>query len=205
MVTGASERMGGGSARDLRRAAARFRGPPALPRLWFFTDPERTPRPWEIAATLPAGAAVVFRHFGAADRSAVGRRLQRVCARRRLKLLIGADPSLATIVRAAGVHLPERMAADAVALKTARPDWIVSVAAHGATAPIAGADALVLSPIYPSRSASAGKPLGLATAARIARAVNTPIIALGGVKAAHMRDLANAGFAGVAGIDLFVG
>jgi thiamine-phosphate pyrophosphorylase len=148
---------------------------------------------------------VVFRHFGAADKRIVARRLQRFCVRRRLTLLIGADPALATMIGAAGVHLPERMAADAAALKAARPEWIVSVASHSALPPIARADAFILSPVYPSRSMSAGKPLGLATAARIARASITPMIALGGIKPAHMRELANAGFAGVAGIDLFVG
>ncbi|MDA1322928.1 MAG: thiamine phosphate synthase, partial [Proteobacteria bacterium] len=29
--------------------------PRPLPPLLFFTDPERTPRPWETAARLPAG------------------------------------------------------------------------------------------------------------------------------------------------------
>ncbi len=197
--------MDGGSARDLRRAAGRFRGPPGLPRLWFFTDPERTPKPWKIAAALPAGAAVVFRHFGAPNRRVVARKLQRICAQRRLLLLIGADPALAAAVGAAGVHLPERMATAALALKSVRPDWIVSVAAHSQAASRTIADAVILSPIYPSRSPSSAAPLRIALAARIARASSVPVIALGGVKLPHMRELANAGFSGVAGIDLFLG
>ena len=99
-----------------------------LPRLWFFTDPERTPDPAAIAATLPRGAAVVYRHFGAADREAVARVLRQL---RGLVVLIGADAALAARVGADGVHLPERLAHQAGALKRSRPGWIVTVAAHG--------------------------------------------------------------------------
>lgn len=190
---------------DLRCAAALFRHPGDLPRLWFFTDPDRTPEPWRTAARLPAGAAIVYRHFGAPDRLFVARRLQRLCRRHGLRLVIGADVALARAVGAAGVHLPERMAADAESLKRRHPDWIITVAAHSAHAArsAAGADVVMLSAIYPSRSPSAGSPIGLVVGGRIARGVPAPIIALGGVTVARARELARAGFAGMAGIDLF--
>jgi thiamine-phosphate pyrophosphorylase len=103
------------------------------------------------------------------------------------------------------VHLPERMAADAQDLKFLRPDWIVTASTHSAAAidSAAGADAIVLSAIYPSRSPSAGDPIGLVEGGRIARRARLPAIALGGVTLAHARELARAGFAGMAGIDLF--
>jgi len=190
---------------DLRHAASQFRRTLTLPRLWFFTDPLRTPEPWREATRLPAGAAVVYRHFGASDRLFVARRLQRLCQRNDLTLMIGADPALAGAVGAAGVHLPERMAAVAAPLKRRRPDWIVTTAVHSARAArsAAGADAMMLSTIYPSQSPSAGPPIGLIEGGRIARSAPAPIIALGGVTAARARDLARAGFAGMAGIDLF--
>ena len=174
-----------------------------LPRLWFFTDPERTPDPAAIAATLPRGAAVVYRHFGAADREAVARVLRQL---RGLVVLIGADAALAARVGADGVHLPERLAHQAGALKRSRPGWIVTVAAHSAAAlrRAAGADAAVLSPIFPSRSVSAGKALGLARAIRLAAASPVPVIGLGGVTQHRARLLARCGFAGAAGVDLFL-
>jgi len=193
------------SAAALRRAAARFQGPAGLPRLWFFTDPERTPHPWRVAEWLPEGVAVVYRHFGHGDRRRVAHRLQHICARRGLRLLIGADPALAAAIGADGVHLPERMAALAHDLKRARPDWIISVASHSAAATrrVKGADTIILSPIYPSRSPSAGPPLGRSAAAAILLGAPAPVIALGGVTLARMPELARAGFAGAAGIDLF--
>ncbi|MBL8559495.1 MAG: thiamine phosphate synthase [Hyphomonadaceae bacterium] len=197
--------MAGGSARDLRRAAALFRGPSHLPRLWFFTDPIRTPDPARIAARLPVGTAVVFRHFGARDRRWNALALRRTCSDRDLTLLIGADWRLAEEIAADGVHLPERLAAEAPRLKARRPDWLVTVAAHsrGAASAAAGADAIVLSPVYPSSSPSAGAPLTLSVARRIARGLHRPCIALGGVNLEKARELAAAGFAGIAGIDLF--
>lgn len=192
---------------ELQRAAALFCAPKALPSLWFFTDPVRAPEPWRTAAQLPAGAAVVYRHFGAPDRFAIARRLQRLCARNGLVLMIGADDGLASAVGAAGVHLPERMVSGAAAIKRRRPDWIVSTAAHSAEAARRGcvADAIVLSAIYPSQSPSAGEPLGLYEGGRIARSAPGRVIALGGVEARNASALARAGFAGVAGIDLFLG
>ena len=66
MVTGVCVRMSSISASgatmksdELERAAAHFRTAGALPRLWFFTDPARTPTPWRVADALPPGAAVV--------------------------------------------------------------------------------------------------------------------------------------------------
>lgn len=192
--------------RAWRRAAARFRGPAHLPRLWFFTDPERTPDPVAIARALPAGAAVVYRHFGAADRRLTARRLKRLCIARGLRLLIGLDVELAEAVQADGVHLPERAAHEIAALRAAHPHWLLTVAAHSEAAlqQTAGADAAILSPIFPSRSPSAGDALTLPRAARLARTAPQPVIALGGVTLARTHDLARAGFAGAAGIDLFV-
>ncbi len=177
--------------------------PDTWPRLWFFTDPDRTPDPVAIARSLPRGTAVVYRHFGAKDRAAVATALR---ALRGLRLLIGADAALAAHVGADGVHLPERLAHCAGALKRLRPLWMVTVAAHSTTAlrRAAGADAAVLSPVFDSRSASAGPALGLLRAARMAAGAPLPVIGLGGVTRRRARALMRRGFAGAAGVDLFL-
>lgn len=192
--------------RAWRRAAARFRGPAPLPRLWFFTDPARTPDPLAVARALPEGAAVVYRHFGAANRRHAARQLRLLCSARGLRLLIGLDAELAAAVQADGVHLPERAAHEIAVLRAAHPHWLVTVAAHSEAAlqRAACADAAILSPVFPSRSPSAGAALSLPRAARLIRTVPLPVIGLGGVTLARTHDLARAGFAGAAGIDLFV-
>lgn len=193
----------------LSRTAARLRpwlvrGKP-LPNLLFFTDPERTPDPERVAERLPAGAAVVFRAFGALDAAVQGRRLREITRRSGLLLLVGADPALALAVEADGLHLPERLASTLPDLRQAQPDWLITVAAHGLDAARAGAkigaDALVASPIFPSHSPSAGAPLGLEGLNRIVEAVETPVYALGGVRADTVAGLLNAGIVGIAAVE----
>jgi thiamine-phosphate pyrophosphorylase len=189
-----------------RKGASAKARPAALPRLLVFTDPARTPDVEGLAARLPAEAALVYRAFGAPDAEAVARRLLKRVRARRGMLLIGADAALAARIGADGVHLPERAAGRARALKTARPDWLVTAAAHGPgevrAARAAGADAAVVSAVFPSRSPSAGTPMGPVRFARIVRCGGLPVYALGGVSdatAGRLRDLPLAGLAAVEG------
>ncbi len=173
-----------------------------LPPLLFFTDPARTPDPLATAARLPPGAGVVYRHFGAGDAPQVARALRAATRQAGVRLLIGQDAALAARVGADGVHLPERLARHAGALKRAHPGWIVTAAAHSvAAARIAGTDAVVISPVFPSRSASAGAPLGPARLAAMVRAGGRPAYALGGVNAKTAPRLLSAGVIGLAAVD----
>ena len=183
---------------DIVRGGGRSRVPPML----LFTDPERTPRPWEIAARMPAGSAVVYRSFGADDAFEVARRLRAVTRERGMALLIGLDADLADQVEADGLHLPERALSAAYALSGRRPDWILTGAVHSVKAARSarGLDALVLSPIFPAGGASAGTPaLGSAQLAEAA-AGQTRIIALGGVTAGNVGELQGSDAYGLAAI-----
>jgi len=180
------------------------RGKP-LPNLLFFTDPVRTPDPERVAEHLPTGAAVVFRAFGAADAVERGSRLREVTRRRGLLLLVGADETLARSVEADGLHLPERLAAELPRLRAAHPDWLLTIAAHDEAAAKlgekVGADALVVSPIFPSSSSSAGASLGVEGLKGIVRAVKTPVYALGGVRANTVARLAETRIVGIAAVE----
>ncbi|HVY84164.1 MAG TPA: thiamine phosphate synthase [Caulobacterales bacterium] len=183
-------------ARRLNREAGR----PAIPALFFFTDPERTPAPAKIAERLPRGAAVVYRHFGAADRLSVAKALAAVCRRRGLTLLIAADPALARRVGADGVHWPERLVHKAragVGLQTGAAHSRRGLARAAATQ----LDAAILAPVFPSRSPSAKRPLGPLRAGILALAAALPVIALGGVNARTAKRLPGRGFAGLAAVE----
>ncbi|MEQ1817846.1 MAG: thiamine phosphate synthase [Terricaulis sp.] len=195
------------SVHALAAIAARLNrdaGALGVPSLYFFTDPVRTPDPVAVARRLPRGTAVVYRHFGAADRVQVARRLATLCRSRGLVLLIGADTELAEACGADGVHWPERLMPRerGVAFR------IVTAAAHDAMAvaraSASGLDACVLSPIFPSSSASAQTELGLFSASQIVRTSSIPVIALGGVTARNVTRLSGRGFAGVAAVDAFL-
>lgn len=186
------------TAQALRRLGG-LRNP--LPGLLAFTDPARTPDVMALAESLRPGEALVYRSFGAADAEPVARALRRITRRRGVLLLIGADVRLARAVGADGVHLPERMAYQAPALRRAHPRWLVTVAAHSPRAARATADAAVVSAIFPSRSPSAGKPLGVLRLAQLVRRTATPIYALGGINNKTARRLMPTGVVGIAAVE----
>ncbi|MBI2249873.1 MAG: thiamine phosphate synthase [Brevundimonas diminuta] len=188
-------------AADVSRAAGRR--PPNLPPLLFFTDPERTPRPWETAARLPAGSGVVFRAFGQADARETGLRLREATRRRDGLLLVGLESGLAEAVEADGVHLPERALDLAPALARAHPGWRITGAVHSADAlaRAGGLDAAVLSPVFPAGGASAGRPpLGVGGFSDLVRAAAVPVYALGGIGAGDAPMLIGSGACGLAGV-----
>lgn len=191
-------------ARDaaaVSRAAGR--AAPGLPPLLFFTDPGRTPRPWETAARLPAGSGVVFRAFGAADARETGLRLREATRARDSLLLVGLDAELAEALGADGVHLPERALPEAHALSAARPDWRITGAIHSADALTGseGLDAAVLSPVFAAGGASAARPaLGVEEFRRLTQGVALPVYALGGIDGGNARALIGSGACGIAGV-----
>lgn len=187
---------------DIVRGKVGGVGRSRVPPMLLFTDPERTPRPWEIAARMPAGSGVVYRGFGAAEALETAERLRAVTRARGMALLIGLDADLADRVEADGLHLPERALSAAYALSGRRPDWILTGAVHSVEAARTARDldAVMLSPIFPAGGASAGRPaLGLD---RLADAAGGParVIALGGVTASNAGELQVSGAHGLAAI-----
>lgn len=195
------------TARVLARDAAkvsRTRGEtgPNLPPLLFFTDPDRTPRPWEVAARLPTGSGVVFRHFGRSDARETAHRLREATQNCDSLLLIGLDADLAEAVGADGVHLPERALGRAVEIAAARPDWTITGAAHSrAMLRTPGLNALVLSPVFRAGGASSGaEPLGTSTFREWVMAAPCPAYALGGIDVDTVQGLIGSGACGFAGV-----
>jgi thiamine-phosphate pyrophosphorylase len=176
-----------------------------LPSLWLFTDPVRTPDPLALAARLPEGSGVVYRHFGKADRVQEAEALRALTRRRGLTLLIGADLELCLRTFADGLHAPEKGMQNLARIRRSAPHLLLTVAAHSASALRRSrvADAAFLSPIFPSASPSAGRPIGLARATRMAATSPVPVIGLGGVTPARAAALMRRGFAGAAGIEMF--
>ena len=89
------------------------------------------------------------------------------------------------------------------ALRASHPQWILTAAAHGLAAVQAEADALLVSPVLPSNSPSAGAPLGVEAFTALVAAAKAPVYALGGVTARTAPRLADSGAFGLAGIDAF--
>ena len=186
------------AAESLKRAAGS-----ALPALVLMTDEARLADPLPAADALPAGSAVVLRHYGVPGRAALARRLAAIAQARGLLLLVGDDPALARRVGAAGVHLPERAIRRAGAVRW-QSGWLVTAAAHSHAALLAaaaaGADAALLSPVFATASHPGLPALGPHRFAALAAACPLPVYALGGIDAARARRLRGSGAVGIAGI-----
>jgi thiamine-phosphate pyrophosphorylase len=167
------------------------------------SDPKRLPHIVSAAETLPKGAALIYRHFGAANKLAVAKRLATIMKARGGQLLVGGDIELAAAVGAHGVHLPERHIGQAEQARAQYPNWIISAAIHSAQAiERCGPwlDAAILSPVFASRSPSAGAALGVGGFAKLAAGACVPAFALGGINAGNADQLIGSGTAGLAGI-----
>jgi thiamine-phosphate pyrophosphorylase len=198
-----------GELEVLSRTAAAF--PPrtvrgrALPNLLFFTDPARVASPETVAERLPRGAGIVFRAFAAEDAVEQGRRLRAIADARGLVLLAGAHPGLAEGIRADGLHMPERLAGEIPRLRAEHARYLITVAAHDLkavqAAERAGADAVIVSPVFPSNSPSAGQPLGVDGLKALVAATDLPVYALGGVRADTVEQLVGSGVVGIAAVE----
>jgi thiamine-phosphate pyrophosphorylase len=168
--------------------------------LILLTDDDRLVDPVAAARLLPAGSLVIVRAHNAARRAGLAAQLRNVAWERGLILLIADDPGLARAIGANGIHLPEARAREAAHWRARQPAWLITASAHslGALLKASQADAVLLSPVFPTRSHNDQPSLGASRARLIARAVPMPVFALGGIGASNAALLS--GFAGIAAI-----
>jgi thiamine-phosphate pyrophosphorylase len=197
-----SRRLNAAAARTWRKTRRAPFG--KLPPVILLTDMRRLPDPLAAAAGLPRGAAVVVRHTDPAGRRALALQLRPLCRRRHLKLLIANDWHLAAQIGADGVHLAEAQLPHAG--RRAWPArWLVTSAAHSLPALVrarrAGADAALLSPVFPTGSHPGARTLGPLRFAALAHRAPLPVYALGGVDVRNARRLhAAAGIAAISAL-----
>jgi thiamine-phosphate pyrophosphorylase len=194
------------SRAKLARQASRLNAGCGLPALVLLTDDERLPDPVAAARALPKGSMVIVRARQKAHRARLAEALSRIAHERDLIVLIAGDPELAIHARAHGIHLPETHAAQAAHWRARRPHWLISCAAHSLRAcmRVRHADAILLGPVFATRSHPDAAVLGAIRTRMIAAAVQTPVYALGGVDAHTAMLLNGAPLAGIAAIGALV-
>jgi thiamine-phosphate pyrophosphorylase len=184
--------------------------PSGLPPAILMTDGARLPDPEPWVAGLPRGAAVILRDYQAANRLSSARHVVAVCHRRQVRVLIAGDARLAVASGADGLHLPEAMARRARRFwrRWRRPGWLVTAAAHSPRAlrraVDAGADAVLLSPVFATISHPLSPPLGPLRFAALVAASPLPVYALGGITRETLARLSGSGACGFAGIGVFL-
>jgi thiamine-phosphate diphosphorylase len=123
------------------------------------------------------------------------------------RLVVNDRLDVALACGADGVQLRGDSIPVAAARRLAPPGFLIGRSVHGVSEAIAAADAdyLVAGTVFPSASKAAGTPLlGVEGLRAIVRAVDRPVLAIGGVSEARIGEVADAGAAGFAAIGLFL-
>ncbi|MBT3396083.1 MAG: thiamine phosphate synthase [Alphaproteobacteria bacterium] len=173
-----------------------------LPYLILVTDEHRLANPLAAASEMPAGTAVLFRHYRQVGRADLAAALAIICRQRNLKLWIAGDVKLARSVGAHGVHFPEHM------IRLGRPPvpsgMILTASVHSLAAlrraEAIGVDAVLISPIFPSPSHPDRPAIGAKNFRRWVRQSGVPAYGLGGIGPSNGGQLAGSGGAGIAAI-----
>jgi thiamine-phosphate pyrophosphorylase len=175
-----------------------------LPAIVFLTDDERVHDPVAVALTLPRGSLVIVRSSRPARRNEIAAGIAAIAKRQGLKWLVANDGDLAARFGADGIHLAEARHSEAYHWRARRPDWLITCAAHSlascAQAARFDAHAVLLAPVFATKSHANGKTLGAMRLRFIAQQSPVPVYALGGIDAATARRLNGAPLAGLASI-----
>lgn len=170
------------------------------PGLFILTDPQRTPDPVSLAEHIPEGCGLILRTFGRASIEAAAFPIAEIARTRGFSLLISADPDLARRAGAEGVHWPQWSLAQA---HRPWPGALVTASAHDPHALRRAqgfTDGVLVSTVFASRSASAGRAMGPFRLAAWARRSHAPVYALGGVNGVTVKRLSGLGIGGAAAV-----
>ncbi len=123
------------------------------------------------------------------------------------RILVNDRLDVAVAASAAGVHLPAR-GFPVEEVRRSYPELLIGASTHNLDelrrAADGGADFAVFGPVFETPSKKTyGPPVGLEKLTEAVRAVNIPLLALGGVTLENAADCLRAGAAGLAAISLF--
>lgn len=160
-----------------------------FPDLWLLSDERNDARIERALRRLPRGSGFIYRHYHLSDRERVARWFQLLrIVRERGHLAILADSSLtAREWGADGIYGAPR------ALYPTTRDLLTLATAHSLVeiglANRMRADAVLLSPVFPTRTHPGATVLGPLRFRLLASHARMPVIALGGMTPANARRL----------------
>jgi thiamine-phosphate diphosphorylase len=157
-----------------------------------------------VAQAVEGGANLVQlreKDLPAAEFLALAEKLRAVTQGRAL-FLVNDRLDVALACAADGVHLPERGLPVAAARGLGGEEFVIGRSVHGVAEAVRaqeeGADYVQVGTIFTSRSHPGQAPAGLGLLEAVAEAVNIPILAVGGIRAANVSEAMAAGASGIA-------
>jgi thiamine-phosphate pyrophosphorylase len=179
------------------------------------TDPLRAPDPFAMLDSLTRKDGLIWRPGDHIPTRSNMQALARQARARGIPVFIsmsdGVTPGLSNL----NLHVPERFIfsphTDGKFCKREKPGLCITAAAHShiaiTAAARAGADAVLISPVFETASHPGRRPLGMirfAALAHHARSLGLAVYALGGITSPEkIRRLNGTGITGIAGIGLF--
>lgn len=172
---------------------------PRIPRLWLVSDARNDAGLEAGLARLPRGAGLIFRHYhlDPAARRARFESLARLAAERGITLVLSGNARQSRRWGGAGAYAaPQALGRPTGGLRLATAHDLRELAA----ARRARADAVLLSPVFATRSHPGSATLGPLRFLLLARRAGLPVIALGGMTAKRARRLPIHGWAAIDGL-----
>ncbi len=166
-----------------------------------------------LQQVLTAGTAAIQlreRDLSARELVTLAREMQAVTASSKSQFLINDRVDVALALEGVGVHLRSNSLPLPVARQMLGSQRLLGISVHAVEeavqAEAAGADYIVLGPIYETPSKQTfGPPLGIHTLEKACTLVRIPIIGIGGVTAARAREMRGVGAFGAAVITAILG
>ena len=155
-------------------------------------------RPAVVAAALRGGVDVVqLRLKEARDEEVVaaGRELRRLCAAHGALLIVNDRPDLALACGADGVHVGQEDVSVAEARRVVGEDRIVGLSTHSPEqiAAAGSADYIGVGPVFETPTKPGRPAAGLELVREAARSAPAPWFAIGGIDAANVGEVVEAG------------
>ena len=159
----------------------------------------------QVAAAVDGGAGIVQlreKHMGQADFLAEAERFVALCREKGAVSIINDNVEIAAQTGADGVHVGQEDLEAGRTRELLGPDKLIGVSAHSVeealAAQAAGADYLGVGAMFPTGTKQDTRPVSYDTLKAICAAVDIPVVAIGGIGAGNVAELAGSGIAGVA-------
>jgi thiamine-phosphate pyrophosphorylase len=178
-------------------------GPANLPKAWFMTDP-RCEDPVCTVRNLPLDCGVIIRHYEHPDRPQLISEIMKNAKETKRRVLIAGSPDIAKDRGAAGVHWPRWANIKPI------PSPLLSVhAVHNEAelerAHAHKADAIIISPLFPTQSHQGRNSLGIEKLEELLNKTSLPAYVMGGITLDRLRSINHLNITGFAGIGCFEG
>ncbi|MEJ5976836.1 thiamine phosphate synthase [Novosphingobium sp. PS1R-30] len=173
--------------------------PTVWPEVWLVSDARNDAALEAALARLPRGSGLIYRHhhLPPAERRVRFERLAALARRRSHWLILAGSIANARAWRADGAYgSPAALASGPAGMRLVTAHSLREIAA----ARRARADAILLSPVFATRSHPGGRWLGPLRFRQLARRTDLPVIALGGMTRDRARHLGSPAWAAIDGL-----